>query len=79
MAKPENRMAGGVRTPETPIQPNPSTETAKPATPETVRVRATCYIGEMVGGEMSRFAPGDEFELDLARAKAIGPLVEIIG
>lgn len=43
-----------------------------------VKVRARSHLAEDVDGELRRFAPGDEFELPASRAKAIGPLVEIL-
>lgn len=68
MAKNRKFAADDVVTPET-----------QPAAPAPiVRVRARSHIAEMVHGEMTRFAPGQTFQIDAARALALGPLVEIV-
>ena len=43
-----------------------------------VKVRARFHLAEVVGGEMRRFAPGDEFELPAERAKVLPHLLEIL-
>lgn len=43
-----------------------------------VKVRATCHLGEEVGGVIRHFNPEDEFEVSAHRAAALGPLVKII-
>lgn len=43
-----------------------------------VRVRALGSLSEVVSGEVQRFAPGAEFEISAVRARALGPLVEIV-
>ena len=43
-----------------------------------IRVKANRNIGELdQHGEMQRYAKGDEFYIDAARAKAIGPQVTV--
>lgn len=49
---------------------------AKPV--KTVKVRAKVHLGEDIGGEIQRFAPGQEFELPAARAKVLGHLIEVL-
>lgn len=43
-----------------------------------VKVRAIAHLGEFIDGEIQRFAPGDEFQLDAERAKSLPNLVEIL-
>ena len=70
MAKPRNRQidADAVASPEAP---------ASVASP-IVTVRARVHLGEFIGGEMTRFAPGQTFQIDAARAASLGPLVEVL-
>lgn len=56
------------------------TETPNPANgavnKKLVKVRATEPLGEMVNGEMVRVAKGETLDLEPARVKALGSLVE---
>jgi hypothetical protein len=60
-----------------PTNPPPSPPVENRAvTTNQVRVRAQEPLGEIIDGEMHRFAKGDEFALPADRVKALGPLVE---
>lgn len=70
MAKPSNRKlpADAVASPEAPAAvPSP-----------IITVRARTHLAESIAGEILRFAPGQTFQLDVARAAALGPLVEVV-
>lgn len=41
-----------------------------------VRVRALRHIAEEIGGNVTIFKPGDEFEIDATRRRALGGQVE---
>lgn len=55
----------------------PGPDAPKPAVPTQVSVIAREPIAELIDGEIQRFAKGDTFVLDEARAIALGPLVAI--
>lgn len=73
MITPENRA---VDSKDVSVRDSAAEQNAKPV--KTVKVRAKVHLGEDIGGEIQRFAPGQEFELPAARAKVLGHLIEVL-
>jgi len=58
---------------------NPASGSGLPtATGGVVRVRATGWIAEEIGGKVQTFKPGEEFSIAADRAAALGANVEIL-
>ena len=58
----------------------PTPPTSGPAKPNAgrVKVKALRHLGEVIDGNAHHFNPGDVFEVDAERAKAIAHSVQVV-